>query len=191
MSTSNDVKVLNDPKVRAEHLLDLLRKGKGVYDIFSENFRKNYLVSGKTLETWEKHFKISIPSDLDPGKCKELDLVLMRLHEEALFHKATADAVQQALKKGSESEYLTRFEALVKEYEAAKKKLPANATLDSLAKLNLDDVESALAAARIALDFWESIIIHITFCRKLIEQGIMASGIQVKMDSNHKGNIYG
>jgi hypothetical protein len=188
---SEEIKGPVDPKAKAESLLDALRKGKSVYDIFSENFRKSYLIAGKTIETWEKYFKVTIPTDLDPSTCKTMDLQLMKLHEEAMFHMATADAVQQALKKGSESQYLARFEALVREYQSANKKLPANATLDSLTKLNLDDVEAALAAAKIAQDFWESMINHITFCRKLIEQGVMASGIEVKMNSNHKGNIYG
>ena len=95
---------IEDPKKRAEELLDSLRKGKGVFDIFSENFRKQYLIQGRTLEQWERQFKITIPSELDPSRCKAMDINLMELNQEASFYKATADATLQALKKGSETD---------------------------------------------------------------------------------------
>ena len=178
------------PKEKADELLNTLRKGKSVYDIFSENFRKQYLIAGRTIELWEKDFKISVPNDLDPSTCKELDIKLMELHQEAAFHKASATAVVQALKKGSETEFRNRFTALVTEYKVKNLKLPAAATLESLAKTEIDDVEAALMSAEVAADFWQSIMEHLSFCRKILEQGTINSGIQVKMDANHKGNIY-
>jgi len=175
-------KKLVDPKKQADDLLDSLRKGKSVYDMFSENFRKQYLIAGSTLEAWERKFKISIPSDLDPATCKAFDIKLMLLNQEASFYKATADAIVQALKKGSDTEFHNRFTALVETYKKESLKLPAQAQLEILIRTQLDDVETALTSANIASGFWQDILEHLAFCRKLLELGVMASGIQAKMD---------
>ncbi len=182
---------IQDPKKRAEELLDNLRKGKSTYDSFSLNFRKQYLIADHTMEQWQVHFSFTVPPDLEPSRCKELDIKLMGLHQEASFYKATSEACMQALKKGGETEYRNRFTALVADYNSKHMKLPAASTLESLVKTQIDDVETALVSAEIASQFWKDILDHLQFCRKLLELAMIGSGIQVKMDGLHKGNLYG
>src|SRR3990167_6841598 len=95
-------------KERAEDLLFSLRSGKKTHDEFSHSFRTQYLIAGKTIEDWEVEFKIEIPVDLNTITCRDIDGKLMQLHQEASFHKATADAIMKALKKGSETEFRSR-----------------------------------------------------------------------------------
>jgi hypothetical protein len=170
-----------DPKQRAEELLDSLRKGKSTYDLFANTFRTQYLIAGKTIESWEKEFKISIPADLDPNRCKGMDATLMRLYQEALFHKSTARAVLQALKRGVDTELNSRKTAIVAEYETTNRRAPAASTLESLARTQIDDVDGAVMSATIAHNFWEDILEHLSFCRKLIENITINSGIEAKM----------
>ncbi len=170
-----------NPKQKADDLLNALRKGKSVFDMFSDSFRRNYLIAGRTLESWEKEFKIIIPQNLEPASCKQLDIKLLELHQEAAFFKATSDAIVQALKKGSETEFRNRFTGLVQDYKLKNQKLPASATLEALAKTQIDDVDAALMSAKVAADFWSSVIDHLVFCRKILEQAMIGSGIEAKL----------
>lgn len=179
-----------NPEEKAEELLTSIKKSKSVYDAFAVSFRTRYQISGHTIEEWEKEYKVVVPEDLNPQQCKQFDIRLMGMHQEISFFRAAARAILQALSKGSETQYRSKFSALVAEYKQRGEKLPAAATLESLARIDLDDVDGALMAANIANNFWEDILKHLDYCRKLVESIAMSNGIQAKMDSNHTGNLY-
>lgn len=183
--------MVDTPEEKAEVLLESIKKNKNIYDAFATNFKTRYLIADKTIEQWEEEFKLVVPEDLNPQQCKQFDIKLMGLHQEATFLKAAARAYVQALTKGLETQYRSKFSALVVEYKSKNEKLPAAATLESLARIDLDDVDGAIMAANIANNFWEDIIKHLDYCRKLVESIAMSNGIQAKMDGNHKGNLYG
>lgn len=177
-------------KQKAEELLQSIRKGKDVHDIFVDAFRRQYFIAGRTLEQWEKEFQISVPADPDPAVCKSLDMKLMSLHQEAAFYHAAASAARQILQKGNDSQYRARYAALVQEYKNSGKKLPARGTLEDLVRSETDDIEGARINAEIAEEFWEDIMEHLSMCRKLLENATINSGIQTKIELGHKGNIY-
>ncbi len=170
---------------KAEELLDLIKKHKVVYDVFASQFRTCYLIAGKTIEEWEGEFKIEIPEDSNPNDCKRLDLQLLGLHQQATFFRAAARAVLQALKKGNQTQYRSKFSAIVAEHKSRNEKLPAAATLESLARIELDDVEGAMMGATIASDFWEDILEHLNYCRRLVENIIIATGIEAKITNRN------
>ena len=175
------------PKAQAEALLTSLLKGKDVHDIFAENFRKQMVVSGKPIDEWREQFKISIPTDnLTPAICVDLDLKIMLLSEEATFFHAVAQAKTQMLKRGSDASYNTKFWAIVEEYKAAQKKLPAAATLDTMAKLDNDEVASAETIAAIESKFWKEILDHLGMCRKLIENATINLSVEAKALQNER-----
>lgn len=169
-----------------------IKKGKEVHDIFAKNFHDDYQISGKTLTEWESHFKITVPADPDPATCKSLDMKIMALHQEASFFHAVSTAQLQMLKKGSDTEYRSRYTAIVQEWKKNNpdKRVPAAGTLDTLTRAETDDIEGAVANAELQKDFWKNIMDHLNMCRRLLENATINSGIQIKMDGNHKGNIY-
>jgi hypothetical protein len=170
-----------DPTTKAADILESLKKGKSVYDVFSADFRTRYLIAGKTLAEWESKFKIKIPEQANPHECKNLDTKLMELHQEATFNLASSKAVMQALKRGIDTEMNSRKTALVQQYTNNKAKLPAAATLESMARSQIDDVDGAMMSALIASNFWQDLIDHISFCRKLLENITINNGIEGKM----------
>ncbi len=176
---------IQDPEVQAMDLLVKMKAGKSVYEMFQANFRNQYLIAGKTIDDWEKKFKIHIPEDSSPQRCKELDIKLMELHQEATFNKASSGAILQALKRGVDSELHTSKTALVVQYEANHAKLPAAATLESMAKDQIKDVDGAVMAANIAVDFWKDILEHLAFCRKLLENISINNGIEAKASKGY------
>lgn len=178
---------------QATKLLQNIKKGKEVHDIFAANFTENYLIRGKTLQNWEKHFRLTVPGDPSPPVCKKLDMDIMKLYQEASLYHALADAHVQALKKGTETQYRIRYTAIVAEWKALNpdKRAPSAATLDTLTRAETDDIDSALANAELQKSFFKNMMDYLNMCRRLLENATINSGIQVKMDINHKGNLYG
>jgi hypothetical protein len=183
-----------EPKDRAEELLNSLKTGKQVYDAFTTNFRRQYLIGGRTIETWEKEFKIKLPEALDPPNCKVIDIQLLKLHEQATFYKALADSALGVLERGEESLYNDRITAYVNEHRTStdkdKARLPAAATLETLAKAELGDVEGAVAAAKVSANFWKEILNHLAFCRKVLDNASISSGIEAKLINSANSTIY-
>lgn len=174
-----------DPEVQAMDLLVKLKSGKSVYEMFQANFRTQYLIAGFSIYDWEKKFKIHIPEDASPANCKELDVKLMALHQEASFHKASARAIMQALKRGVDTKLNATKTALVLEYQTNNKKMPAATTLEAIAKDQINDVDGAVMSANVAVDFWNDIIDHLSFCRKLLENISINNGIEAKQSKGY------
>jgi hypothetical protein len=174
-------------KAKAEELFAVLQKGKEVHDLFAESMERQLLISGKTIRAWEDYFKFHIATDdLSPPICKQYDVQLLKLNEEATFFHAFAEAKVQYIKRGGDSTFRNRFTALVQEYSAKGGKLPASATLDNLARAEGDDIESALAIAEIEKKFWAQILDHLTEKRKILDNAGFANNTEAKIFNGSK-----
>ncbi len=170
---------------KAESLLAKLLKGKAIHDKFAAEMRAKLLINNETMATWEKKFKITISTDdLTPAICKQLDVLLLDHNQEAAFYHAVASAKLQMLKRGGDSAYRDKFFALVQEYKDKGAKLPASATLENLAKVETDDIESAQTIANIEKQFWSDILDHLTTCRKIIENATLNSNVEARLLGN-------
>ncbi len=155
----------------AQKLSQTLKDGKKVYQIFLNELQANLVIHNMPIKHWEEKFKILVPTDdLTPTMCKELNLQLLKNHQEVAFFYAEATARLQMFKTGSESVYNKKFNAIVAEYKTQGLKLPAAATLESMAKVANLSVDSAYAQADMEAKFWKNILGSLETCRRLIEQ---------------------
>src|SRR5690606_31939717 len=106
-------------------LMTSFLRGKEIYDQFSEILQKQFTISGQSIDHWARHFHITIPNELNTMECQKLDLRLMELWQEASFYFAVAQAKSQLMKRGIDSNYLTKFASLTQEYKEQGIKLPA------------------------------------------------------------------
>lgn len=172
---------------QANELLQTLIRGKEVHDIFAENILKTLTISGQTLDYWSNKFRMIIPTDhLTPGLCKQLGMKIMDLHQEATFYYAVASARSQMMKRGMESSFNGKFWAICQEYRQNKKKLPAAQTLENLAKIDNEDIESAVSVAEVSVKFWKTILDHLSTCRKIIENASLNISVELKALGNDK-----
>lgn len=168
-------------KKQADSLMERLLRGKDVHDSFSASMRRQLLISGQPIDHWENKFKISIPTDnLNPSTCKEIGTKLMDLNQEASFYQAVAAAKVQLIKRGSESQIMGRVAAIVEEYKNDKKRTPAASTIETLAKYENDDLESALSIANVEARFWKDVLDHLATCRKLLENATLNISVELK-----------
>jgi hypothetical protein len=172
---------------KAQVLLSKLMTGKQVHQIFADNMKEQLLINGKPMEHWEQHFKINIPTDnLTPSLCKELSMRLIQLNQEAAFFQAIATAKAQIIKRGTTAAYNDKFWAIVQQYKSERKKLPAAATLETMARVDNEDLDSAQTIADIESKFWKDILDHLATCRKLIENASMNIATELKSLNNEK-----
>jgi hypothetical protein len=155
---------------QAEELVKSFLKGKEVHDIFAAQMNEKLIINGQKLEFWREHFKIEIPYDnLNPAICRDLDLRLLKLNQEAALYFAIANARVQCMERGNTSLYRQRFNAIVQEYKSRNEKLPANATLELMAKSENDEVDSANSLFEVEKMFWRDILDHLASIRKILE----------------------
>lgn len=167
---------------KANTLVDSIMEGKEIHDKFADNMRKKFLINGKTMDEWEEQYRVTIETDnLTPAICRQYDVKLLEYNQEVAFFHAMAAAKLQLLSRGHASAYRDKFYALVQEYKDKGGKLPAAATLENLAKVETDDVESASTIAEVEKTFWSNIMDHLTTCRKIIENATMNNNVEARL----------
>lgn len=175
------------PKAQAEKLIKEMLRGKDVHRYFTDSMRNNVLISGQPIDHWEREFRISIKtSDLDPQTCREMDLRVMHLNQEATFYYNVAMARSQLIKHGNDSVFMGKFQSLVEEYKDSNKRLPAVGTLENLARANQLDVESAQTIADIEVKFWKNILDHLGRCQSILKNASMLISTEMKHFSVEK-----
>lgn len=172
---------MSNAKERADDMIDSLRKGKNIHDIFAEQVRTRILIQGKTMEQWREHFKVKVPDNPDIQACKEINVRLIGLHEEASFLKAMSDASYTLSKKSYDTKYRDKFASLVAEYKEGGKKLPAKDTLEVLASHDIDDIDGSLSYASMASSFWKQILEDLNYKRRVIENATINNSVEAKL----------
>jgi hypothetical protein len=174
-------------KEQADQMIQNLRKGKDIHEMFTNTVRTGILIQGKTMEQWQKYFSIKIPDNPDVVDCKALDKKLVELHEEATFLKAMAEASHTLGRKSFDTQYRDKFTTMVSEYKSLDKKLPAKETLETLVSKELDDVDTALSYSEVSVKFWKDILEDLNFKRRCVENVTINNSVEAK--ANAASNI--
>lgn len=176
------------PKEMAEKIIKNNLKGKQIESVVNEFMFKTYEFSGHTIDFWRQKFTMEIPTaDLNPAMIRELDMKLMLMNQEATFHYAVASAKLQMLKRGSEANFMEKYQAIITQHQTAGKKLPAAATLERMSSIGSDEVNSAITIADMETRFWKNILDSLSTTRKILENASMNNATEMKYLSG--GNV--
>lgn len=170
------------PKAQSEVLLRKMLRGKDVHKYFTEMMENNILISGQPISHWEEEFKIRIKTeDLNPQTCREMDLQVLKLNQEATFYYNVSIARAQMIKHGNEAVFMGKFQELVEEYKSkGKGRLPAKDTLENLVRAGQLDVESAQTIADIEVKFWKNILDHLGRCQSILKNSSLLISVELK-----------
>lgn len=161
---------MSDAVIKAEKLVLSFLKGKEVHDLFAKEMQEKLTINGQKLNFWKDHFHIDIPyTNLNPAICKDIDIMLLKLNQEAALYYALANTRVETMGRANETLYGQRFNAIVQEYKQRNEKLPAHATLEMLANAENDEIESAKSQFEIEKVFWKDILDHLSTIRKIVE----------------------
>jgi len=176
-------KVMNDltPKAQGEKLLATMQNGKEVLAYFDEKLKKDLLIAGHPMQHWKDEFHVHVqPDNMTPSLCKETDMKILQFNQEVAFFHNVAFARREMIKHGNEAVYMKRFQELVREYKESQKKLPAAATLETLARADQLDVESAQAIAEIEVVFWKNMLNSLGRSQRLVNDAAMMIAAELK-----------
>lgn len=170
----------------AKKMIDRLRVSKQVYKDYTDQFGSNYYMCGKDMHQWQQYFRVRIPPDLNPQTAKALDMQLIELYQEACDMKTDAETQYLSAQSAVKTAYREEFQTLVNGYKSRGEKLPAQATLATMAEERISADKDSLVHHEIALAFWKGIVNNLTECRKLIENATWNLSIEYKALDNEK-----
>lgn len=171
---------------QAKTLVSNLRKGKELHDAFGLAFEDRYLIAKQSFQYWKEHFKIEIPTDLNPQQCRDLNIEILRLYQEATFYKLLVDGRSESLKGTNYSSYRQAFTRLVQQYKDSGQRLPSKDTLETLANESTKDITDAIVHTDIELAFWKGIINSLDTCRKILETVSISLSVEAKALQNER-----
>ncbi|MCW4026334.1 MAG: hypothetical protein NWE76_02470 [Candidatus Bathyarchaeota archaeon] len=159
------------PKARADKILSDILAGKTLFDNTKERLAAQVPISGKTAEYWHERFYLKIPdvNDMNPALLHANLMQIMVLQQEASFFFAESERANRYLKGGAEGAYHHAYWELVEEFKASGAKIPAAATLESLARVETIDTEQALINSETEMGYWKRIVEKLERSRKLLE----------------------
>jgi hypothetical protein len=166
----------------AKRVLNSLRKGKRLYDMFSIEFGEKYLINGQLPEHWKDYFHLQIPQDATPPQLRDLNTQLSDLFQEANFHKIICDAKLKSLKGSSNTNFRESFVRLVAEYKTTGNKLPSKDTLEHLAMNEQDNLPDAITHSELELSFWKGILDNLENYRDTLKSISISLAIEQKND---------
>ena len=170
---------------RAAKLYDDAEKSVLLFDVYRMRLQQQELISGKTIREWKEYFHIEIPESPDPEICKQLDMRLADLHQDATFYLSLAQLCKDKATLSSSTKFEERYKSICDEFrgEGYSTKLPAAGTIEALVNAELVDINSIVQIADRETKFWKNIKEHLDMIRRLINDATMNNGIQVKIDA--------
>ena len=170
-----------------QNLSHILDRAKQVHLDFSRYVHSEIKVQGKSMDEWYEHFSIEISDSPTLQECKELDIKLMRFHEEATFLKCMSEAINSLGRKSYNTQYREKFTNLCAAYKKDDKKLPAKDTLEILASQDLEEIDTGLIFSEVSVKFWKDIIEDLNFKRKSIENITILNATEAKANAASNG----
>jgi len=159
------------PKARADKILSDILSGKSLFDNTKERLASQVPISGKSAEFWKNRFYLKVPdiNDMNPALLHSNLMQIVILQQEASFFFAESERANRYLKGGAEGAYHHAYWELVEEFKEKSMKIPAAATLESLARVETVDTEQALINSETEMGFWKRIVETLDRTRKLLE----------------------
>lgn len=172
-----------NPRTReeAEQLVREMMAGKDLHDAYTFLVRESVQIAGYPQPHWEEKFKLDIQWDnLNTQSCRDLEMQVIKMNEEATFLYNSALITRDGIKYSSESMFRDKFNALVREYKEGGKRLPAEKTLDNLARRDLKNQGSAAQICETEVRFFKNILDHLGRVQSTLKNAGMLLSAELK-----------
>jgi len=137
---------------------DKLQQSNDSADNLLEIVNRYWLISGKQGSAWKQYFSVTIPHDIDSQTCIQLSAKIGTLLSEACGFLGETEAGDTGIQYLYHDQYNTIIDQLVQDAKNTNTKVPAAATLASLAEAKLDDLIGSKQRTEMCVKFWKRII---------------------------------
>ena len=171
-------------------VLDFLKAGKQQYVELCNELNTEYLINGKTIDHWRKHFDTKVKEDLTPLEVNQVLSQVRDLYHEAVFNLATADSALNGLKATYD---LQRYQVMQRLTEDNKGKVPkerlAVDMIERYAKLECRKTMSMLVNAQNAFNFWKDLVWYVHHTQEMMSTATFSNNTAMKMENSYGGNL--
>lgn len=136
---------------------------------FQEFIGKNFLIEGRTMESWKKHFHIDIPADINFQTVIRLSSELFTKYQRAAYYRDKQVVQLSILEQVRADRYHTAYATARQDHEKKHGKTLAADSCKVAASLAVQDIENAITNQRVIKDFWVKTADVLTELRKLVE----------------------
>lgn len=179
-------------KAKADLIMSKVLRGKDVAEALNKAFEQQYMIAGHSAEYWREHFKIDLPTEnMTPQLAVETNLKLLKLYQEASFHYAWAQKKKEHMRCGADTAKAQIINELVEDFKLKNKKVPAAATLDALAKSDVEDLDQASETYKTEYNFWKQILDQLNTVFKMVQNASTAIAVEAKYGDNLERMQYG
>lgn len=153
---------------------------------------EKFLVEGKTLSAWKKHFRVQMPekdSDINFHTLIALSSEIMDKYQRAAYFRDKQNIQLVVLEQSKFDTYHKEYQRVRTETEEKFNKPLAAESCKVAATLATMELEAALSTQRVIRDFWVKTCETLTEMRKLIEtmSFSLSSDAKVQREINIKG----
>ena len=137
---------------------DKLSSSSNDADELKTTIENIWLISGKTSSYWEQYFCITIPQDADSKTLANLGAKVGGLMSEATGYLSKTESSRDGIEYLYKDQYNATIDSMVSTIKNSGEKVPAAATLASLAEAKLSDLNGARQHTEMCVKFWKRTI---------------------------------
>lgn len=172
-----------------ERLAERLSNTQEFCQIVEKHIEDNFIIEGKSMVEWKRHFYIQIPENLDFHAVVMLAADLWSKCQEVARYR-DAQQVQLAIMEQSKSDkYLTEYNAIRASTQAESGRPLAADSCKVHATLAVKELDGAIGNQKVVHSFWVKTYDTLTEMRKLLE--IIGYAVSADLKLNQEINIRG
>jgi hypothetical protein len=160
---------------------ETLGKSRENYDRYTKQIENRLTIEDKTMDDWANHFSIKIPPDVLPHQAKEILSIINDHYEEASRLYRSILTKQSAIEMIYKQDFSKKFVEVMNSYKDTDKRKPSKEAMEHIVNLSITEVSGTLDRCVIVSSFFKQIIDKLTFQRKIIENIIIALGVEAKI----------
>jgi len=158
--------------VDTEQIKKTLDDSKEFLDGLSKFIDENFLIEGKTLVAWRKHFKVELPKkdeDITFHTLISISKDIIEKYQQAAYFRDKQTIQLTILEQSKFDTYHKEYQKVRTETEAKFNKPLAAESCKVHATLATMELEAALSTQKVVRDFWAKTCDTLTETRKLVE----------------------
>jgi len=138
----------------------------GALSAFLEN---RFLIDGKTMKEWKRHFYVNIPEEINLANLVRLSVEVGKKYQEAGYHREKQTTQLVLLEQAKGDKFHDAYNSIRHEHEEKFSKTLAAESCRVAATLAIKDIENAISNQKVIRDFWVKICDTLVEVRKHLE----------------------
>lgn len=165
-------------------IIQQVKDSQEMCDKLSVYLDENFMIEGKTIRDWKKHFWINILADIKFSDIVKLGTEVSKKYQEAAFYREKGTISLNVLEQTQADRYNIAYQQTRSKHEEEYGKTLAARSCEVSAELAIKAIKDAVAHQKVARDFWNRTCDTLVEVRKILEMHgkCLATDIRAERD---------